>query len=122
MSYILGLIQEINQNSSSKKKKKIACILHDSYYSRMLSGMWSFSFGGDALYLGKHICILHLGIIIYSLSSPKIHFLADSAVWGKKKGSKSKLFTCKGLTEHESLAAFQFLCAEVECAIRCHHS
>ena len=87
LSYIYGLFQKINQKSCSKAEKKVACLIHapnDSYFQDYAQ----FFTWGNATYLAKHvICILHLGLFIYS-SSPKRYVLLLITLYRKKKGSK----------------------------------
>lgn len=67
------------------------------YYSFMYLGMCSFSLGGNAIYLGKHVfCSLYLGLFFIP---QEVTFIADYTVQDKRE---SKLFTFKSLPEHES--------------------
>ena len=86
MSYILWLLQTIHPNP---KKKKKSCIIWDPYNSFVFLGsLHSFSLGGgvgNELYLRAKgaICMLHLGLFIYSSSLNEFYCWLHCT--GKKK-------------------------------------
>ena len=83
MDYFRKLIR-----SPVVRQKKRLHALYMLLMTHIFRTMHNFSLGGNATYLAKHvICILHLGLFIYS-SSPKRYVLLLITLYRKKKGSK----------------------------------